>query len=55
LGLRGTRWQGSGVIEWLHDMWSSPKMKNEIKKIEMGGTYSACGRAAYKVMMVWES
>jgi hypothetical protein len=28
-------------------------MENQIKKIEMGGAYSACGRAACKIMMVW--
>jgi hypothetical protein len=42
-------------FECLRDMWSSPKMENQIKKIEMGGAYSACGRAAYEVMMVWGS
>jgi hypothetical protein len=40
-------------FEWLPGLWSSPKMENQIKKIEMGGANSACGRAAYKIMMVW--
>ena len=47
--------RGDICFEWLHDLWSSRKRENQIQKIEMGGAYSACGRAAYKVMMVWES
>jgi len=36
-------------FEWLHDLWSSPKMENQIKKIEMDVGYSACGRAAHRL------